>query len=123
MWKAFSLTSIDKNTRESSKFSKELANAYDRICVENLNMKAMFKDLKFGKSVCDNGCGNVYYIYKNKLEDMGKRLLKVDRFFASFRICLECVCKNSEVSNIAVKAWIYTDCGKFKIGILRQQQI
>ncbi|MDE6003967.1 MAG: transposase [Oscillospiraceae bacterium] len=32
-----------------------------------------------------------------KLEEIGKRLMSVDRFFASFQICSCCDYKNSEI--------------------------
>ena len=37
------------------KQSRQIANAYDCICIEDLDMKAMSRSLKFGKSVSDNG--------------------------------------------------------------------
>ncbi len=37
------------------KLSRKLADAYDCICIENLNMQAMSQALHFGKSVADNG--------------------------------------------------------------------
>lgn len=39
------------------KESRKIANSYDAVCIENLNMKAMSQALKFGKSVSDNGWG------------------------------------------------------------------
>ena len=44
---------------------------------------------------------------------MGKRLVKIDRFFESFKICSECGCKNNEVRNLAVRFWLCLDCGKY----------
>ncbi|MBO7610821.1 MAG: IS200/IS605 family element transposase accessory protein TnpB [Clostridia bacterium] len=95
------------------KLSRKLANAYDCICIEDLNMKAMSQALNFGKSVCDNGWGMFTTFLKYKLEEMGKRLVKVDRFFASSQTCSECGCKNSEIKNLAVRSWTCPDCGKY----------
>ena len=39
------------------KLSRQIANAYDCICIEDLDMKAMSQALNFGKSVADNGWG------------------------------------------------------------------
>ncbi len=36
------------------KLSRQIANAYDCVCIEDLNMKAMSQALNFGKSVADN---------------------------------------------------------------------
>ena len=37
------------------KQSRQITNAYDCVCIEDLDMKAMSRSLKFGKSVSDNG--------------------------------------------------------------------
>lgn len=39
------------------KQSRQITNAYDCVCIEDLDMKAMSRSLKFGKSVSDNGWG------------------------------------------------------------------
>lgn len=65
------------------KQSRRIANAYDCACIENLDMKAMSQSLNFGKSVSDNGWGMFTTFLQYKLADMGKRLVKVDRFYAS----------------------------------------
>lgn len=37
------------------KQSRQIVNAYDCVCIENLDMKAMSQSLNFGKSVADDG--------------------------------------------------------------------
>lgn len=69
------------------KQSRQIANAYDCVCIESLDMKAMSQSLHFGKSVSDNGWGMFTGFLQYKLEDLGKKLIKVDRFFASSQIC------------------------------------
>ena len=95
------------------KLSRKLANVYDCICIEDLNMKAMSQALNFGKSVCDNGWGMFTTFLKYKLEEMGKRLVKVDRFFASSQTCSECGYKNERVKNLAVRSWTCPNCGMY----------
>ena len=51
------------------KQSRQIANAYDCVCVENLDMKAMSQALHFGKSVCDNGWGMFTMFLQYKLEE------------------------------------------------------
>lgn len=93
------------------KQSRQIANAYDCICIENLDMKAMSQCLTFGKSVSDNGWGMFVTFLKYKLEDMGKQLVKVDKFFASSQICSACGYKNPETKNLSVRAWTCPQCG------------
>ncbi len=72
------------------KQSKQIANAFDCVCVEDLNMKAMSRCLNFGKSVSDNGWGFFTTILTYKLQDQGKKLIKIDRFFPSSKRCSCC---------------------------------
>lgn len=93
------------------KLSRQIANVYDCVCIENLDIKAMSQGLHFGKSVSDNGWGMFTTYLKYKLEDMGKQLVKVDKFFASSQICNVCGYKNSETKDLAVRAWDCPQCG------------
>ena len=58
--------------------------------VEDINMKAMSQCLKFGKSVMDDGYGMFRNMLTYKLEERGKELVKVDRFFPSSKMCSRC---------------------------------
>ena len=93
------------------KQSKQITNAYDCVCVEDLNMKAMSQTLQFGKSVSDNGWGMFVTFLKYKLEEQGKKLVKVDKFFASSQICSCCGYKNTETKNLSIRAWDCPKCG------------
>lgn len=93
------------------KLLHELTNAYDCICIEDLDMKAMSQSLNFGKPVSDNGRGMFTTFLKYKLEEQGKRLVKVDRFFASSQTCNICGYKNPETRSLAVRAWDCPRCG------------
>lgn len=93
------------------KQSRQITNVYDCVCVENLDMKAMSQTLNFGKSVSDNGWGMFVTFLKYKLEEQGKRLVKVDKFFASSQTCSCCGYVNKETKNLAVRAWDCPQCG------------
>ena len=93
------------------KQSGQIANAYDCVCIENLDMKAMSQSMHFGKSVSDNGWGMFTAFLQYKLEEIGKKLIKVDKFFASSQICSVCGYKNSETKNLSIRAWDCPECG------------
>lgn len=93
------------------KQSRQIANAYDCVCIEDLDIKAIAQSLNFGKSVSDNGWGIFTTLLKYKLTDMGKRLLKVDKFFASSQICNVCGYKNPETKNLSIRVWDCPECG------------
>ena len=95
------------------KQSRKLANEYDCICIEDLNMKEMSQKLRFGKSVHDNGWGMFTDFLKYKLEDQGKKLIKVDKFFASSQLCSVCGYKNTETKNLSLREWKCPKCGTF----------
>ena len=81
-----------KNQRRDfhHKLSRKLAEEYDVVAVEDLNMKEMSRCLNFGKSVADNGYGMLLNMLSYKLEDRGGKLVKVDRFFPSSKRCSKC---------------------------------
>ncbi|MCT8138391.1 IS200/IS605 family element transposase accessory protein TnpB [Anaerobacillus sp. CMMVII] len=72
------------------KKSYALANNYDAVVVEDLNMKGMSKALKFGKSVLDNGWGMFTTFLKYKFEDRGKAFIKINKWFPSSKTCSRC---------------------------------
>ena len=74
-------------------------------------MKAMSRSLNFGKSVSDNGWGMFTTFLKYKLEEQGKKLVKVDKFFASSQICSACGYKNTKTKNLALRKWDCPQCG------------
>ena len=93
------------------KLSRQIANAYDCICIEDLNMKAMSRYLHFGKSVSDNGWGMFTAFLKYKLEEQGKRLIRVDKFFASSQTCNVCGYKNNATKDLSIREWDCPQCG------------
>lgn len=93
------------------KQSRQITNAYDCVCIENLDMKAMSKALHFGKSVADNSWGMFITLLKYKLEEVGKRLVKIDKFFASSQLCSDCGYQNSDTRDLSVREWTCPNCG------------
>lgn len=93
-----------------NKESRQIANVYDCVCIEDLNMQAMSQALNFGKSVHDNGWGMFTTMLKYKLEEQGKRLVKVDKFFASSQICSCCGYKNLVTKDLSVREWDCPEC-------------
>ncbi len=92
------------------KQSRQIANAYDCVCIENLNMQAMAQSLNFGKSVSDNGWGMFTAFLQYKLEETGKWLVKVDKFFASSQFCSVCGYQNSGTKDLSVREWTCPCC-------------
>ena len=72
------------------KLSRDLADRYDVIAVEDIDMQAMSRSLHFGKSVADNSFGAFRTMLAYKLEELGKSFVKVGRFFPSSKMCSRC---------------------------------
>lgn len=93
------------------KISTEIANQYDVVCVESLNMKSMSnKGFGNGKATLDNGYGMFLSMLEYKLSDRDKYLVKVDRWFPSSQICHCCGVLHPEMKNLQIRK-ITCDCG------------
>lgn len=93
------------------KISTEIANQYDVVCVESLNMKSM-SNKKFGngKSTMDNGYGMFLKMLEYKFADRKKYFVKVDKWFPSSQICNGCGKVHSEMKNLNNRI-MKCDCG------------
>jgi len=93
------------------KISTEIANQYDVVCVESLNMKSMAnKGFGNGKATLDNGYGLFLSMLKYKLSDRNKYLVKVDKWFPSSQVCHCCGTLHPEMKDLAIRKMI-CDCG------------
>ena len=93
------------------KDSCRLVSTYDCICIEDLNMKAMSRALKFGKSVHDNGWGMFTRMLEYKCEWFGKTFIKIDKFEPTSQKCHCCGYKNAETKDMSVRSWRCPKCG------------
>lgn len=93
------------------KISTEIANQYDVVCVESLNMKVMSnKGFGNGKANLDNGYGMLLSMLEYKLSDRNKYLIKVDKWFPSSQICHCCGMLHPEMKNLAIRK-MTCNCG------------
>ena len=73
------------------KLSTKIANSYDIVCVESLNMRSLSnKGFGNGKATMDNGYGMFLNMLEYKLSDRGKYFVKVDKWFPSTQLCSCC---------------------------------
>ena len=93
------------------KISTEIANRYDVVCVESLNMRAMSnKGFGNGKATLDNGYGLFLSMLEYKLSERGKYLVKVDKWFPSSQICHCCGTRHPEMKDLSIRT-MNCDCG------------
>lgn len=72
------------------KESRKITNSYDIVCIEDLNMKEMSREMRFGKSVHDNGWGMFTDFLAYKMERADKKLIRIDRWYPSSKTCSCC---------------------------------
>ncbi len=91
------------------KKSTEIANQYDVVCVESLNMRSMSnKGFGNGKATLDNGYGLFLNMLEYKLNDRGKYFIKVDKWYPSSQLCSCCGSRKK----LTLQERIYKcDCG------------
>lgn len=94
------------------KLSTEIANRYDVVCVEDLNMRSMSnKGFGNGKATLDNGYGMFLTLLEYKLSDRNKYLVKVDKWYPSSQICSCCGYQNTLVKDLSIRNWDCPNCG------------
>ena len=94
------------------KVSRKLANTYDYVFVENLDLKEMSErrdKLKLGISIFDLGYGTFLNYLKYKLEWLNKKLVKVDRYFPSSQLCSYCNYRKTDLT-LSQRSWFCPEC-------------
>lgn len=93
------------------KISTEIANQYDIVCVEDLNMKSLSnKGFGNGQATLDNGYSMFLNMLEYKLEDRGKYFVKIDKYYPSSQICHHCGKIHKEMKDLSIRT-IKCDCG------------
>ena len=93
------------------KLSTYLSDKYDIICIEDLNLSNLKRTLNLGKSTSNNGFGLFRELLKYKLEDRGKVLFIIDKWFPSSKTCHNCGCINNDLM-LSDRIWVCPGCGE-----------
>ena len=92
------------------KLSCALTDRYDLIAIEDLDMSAIKRSLRFGKSASDNGWGMFTDMLSYKAKRKGKQLVKVDRWFPSSKTCSHCGHNHKEL-RLSDRIYLCPKCG------------
>lgn len=87
-----------------------LAGAYDIIGIEDLDMAAIRRSLRFGKSVSDNGWGNFLLYLEEACRKCGTLLIRVNRWFPSSKTCSVCGHVHRELT-LSDRTYACPECG------------
>ena len=94
------------------KVSRKLANTYDYVFVEDLDLKDMSEKrdkLRLGITIFDLGYGTFLNYLSYKLEWLNKRLVKVDRYFPSSQLCSKCGYRKTDLL-LSTRSWTCPEC-------------
>ncbi len=90
--------------------SHDVADVFDAVVVEDINLQHMSRSLNFGKAVYDNGYGMLREMLAYKLNEQGKVLVKVNKFFPSSKQCSACHAINHDLQ-LSDREWTCKSCG------------
>ena len=92
------------------KLSYKLVSDSLAVIVENLDVKGMVRNHKLAKAISDVGWGIFTNFLAYKLKCKGAKLVEIDRWFPSSKLCSNCLHQVSEMP-LDVREWTCPHCG------------
>ncbi len=92
------------------KLSYKLVSDSQAVIVENLHVKGMVRNHNLAASISDVGWGTFTNFLAYKLERIGGKLVEIDRWFPSSKLCSNCFYQVSEMP-LDVREWTCPHCG------------
>jgi len=92
------------------KLSYQLVSDSQAVIVENLHLLGMVRNHNLAKAISDAGWGTFTNFLAYKLERMGAKLVKIDRWFLSSKLCSNCFYQMDEMP-LEVREWTCPHCG------------
>ena len=92
------------------KRSTIIADQYEMVAVEDIDLRALGQTLKLAKNLQDNGFGMFRTMLQYKLEERGKKFVKIDRFYPSSKLCRHCGYIYEDLS-LKDRSWVCPSCG------------
>lgn len=94
------------------KLSSNLCKKYDAICIESLSMIDIAQKLGRGNNTYDTSYYKFTTLLEYKLKQEGKKLIKVDKWYPSSKLCSNCGTIKSDLS-LDDKIYKCSKCGFF----------
>ena len=92
------------------KLSRKLVNENQVVVVENLHVKGMVRNHNLAKAISDVGWGMFVNFLAYKLEQKGGKLVEINRWFPSSKLCSNCYHQVLELP-LDVREWTCPHCG------------
>ena len=87
-----------------------LVNNYDVICIEDLNVSGMLSNHKLAKAISDTSFSMFRSMLEYKCKWYGKKLVVIDRFFPSSKMCSQCGWKKENLT-LSDRVFKCENCG------------
>lgn len=94
----------------SHKITRQIANTYEFVGVEDLNLTGLVQNRKLSLSFSDAGLGEFVRQLDYKTAETGGVMVKVGRFYASSKTCFDCGFVNKELE-LSDRKWTCLGCG------------
>lgn len=91
-----------------------LVKSYDKVVVEDLNLKGISKFLRNAKNMNDTSWGTFVARLEAKGKDYGCNVVKADRYFPSSQLCSSCGFQYKNLT-LDMREWTCSSCGKHHI--------
>jgi putative transposase len=94
------------------KLSRKIVDNNQVVVVENLFVLGMVRNHKLSKAISDTGWGTFVNFLSYKLERSGGKLIEINRWFPSSKLCSNCHYQISELP-LDVRTWACPSCGTY----------
>lgn len=100
----------DKRVNWNYQTAHRLCKLYEHIFIEDLNIRGMMEHKRWGSKVSDLGWTSFVKVLEYVASKYGVTVHKVDRWFASSRLC-DCGYKNTAL-RLRERVWTCPECGR-----------
>jgi putative transposase len=92
------------------KMTTSISKRFGVVCLEDLNVRGMTKNKHLARRLSDSSFGEIRRQLEYKTTSRGGRVLFVNAFFPSSKLCHVCLAKNESLT-LADRTWQCSGCG------------